>query len=97
MTSGERVDILASEERASDDVPMDTLLLKDDHVFVRVQDISTDTPEDTDVSTPSDAILPMDSSCELDQQVDETIIPGIGIVRSFFFRRHSGFSRVFVY
>jgi hypothetical protein len=63
-----------SGARHSDDLPMDTLPL---NVFVKVQDISTDTPED--VSTAS-VVFPIGSSCELDQQVDET---GVGIVSSF--------------
>ena len=71
-----------SGARHSDDLPMDTLPLKDDHVFVKVQDISTDIPEDTDVSTASDVVFPIGYSCELDQQVHETIIPGVGIVSS---------------
>jgi hypothetical protein len=58
---------------------MDMLPLEDDHVFVKDQD----TPKNTDISTTLDVIFPMDSSCELDQQVDETVIPGVGIVSSF--------------
>ena len=85
VTSDERVDIrgemdrifLPFEERDPVNPCMDT---EDDHVFVKVQDISTDTPEDTNVSTPSDVIFPIGSSCESDKQVDETIIPGVGIV-----------------
>jgi hypothetical protein len=80
VNSSSSVVIPAFGERESDDLPMDTLPLEDDHVFPKVQDISTDTPEDTDISTPSDGIFPIYSSCKLDQQVDETIIPGVGIV-----------------
>jgi hypothetical protein len=88
VTSDERVDIrgemdrifLPFEERDPVNPCMDT---EDDHVFVKVQDVSTDTSNDTDISTPSHVIFPIDSSCELDHQVDETIIPGVGIVSSF--------------
>jgi hypothetical protein len=70
----------------SDNLPMDTLPLEDVHIFVKVQDASTDMPEDTDVSTPSDEIFQIDSSYDEDQwdsAMDETVIYGEGIVSPF--------------
>jgi hypothetical protein len=81
-----------SGERSPDD-PMDTLPLQDTHVLVKNQD---DTPSDTDVSTISDVILPIDSIRDLHQQVHETIIPGVGMVSSLS-SRHSRFSYFFIF
>jgi hypothetical protein len=85
------VDILGRMDRTfpasgSDDLHMNTLPIEDDHVSINDQDVPTDTPENTDGSTPSDEIFQIDSSYDEDQwdsAMDEAVIYGEGIVSSF--------------